>query len=398
MKKAASKLTKLNQINNFCVCLIFLCLILGETVRFTVSGLGSIRALDILVLFTVLTSLPEVLKNPPRSYLVRFFLIFLCFNVFSLTVSYFTIGSGVLIGIVHFSRLILYFSLYPSIKIFIQNNSRTKLIRLIVFVVGTISALGLMQLLFVPDIGFLAKYGWDPHRNRLVSTWLDPNFLAPVIVIGLGMLISDLDRKLPNSIKKSQIALLFLLTISIVLTFSRSGYIAAIVFLGLFGLKYARKLVFVLLITAVLATVLVSPIRDRLQGIINPDTTASARLVSWVESVEIFKNTPIIGVGYNNYSYYKNQNLEIEQKNSSFGADSSILLILSTTGIVGTILFFVPIIYSILKNLLSGKRKKYIYASILTGLLLASNFNNLIFYPLIIPPLLTLIAFIDESN
>ena len=399
MAKAVLYKTKLIYLNNFFLVLTFLVLIFGEITRISLPGFGSVRILDITVIFTVLSSFFVFPKAIFSAWPVRLFSLFVVVNIISLIFAYFSINTQISVGIVHFGRLVLYFLLYPSIVLFFRKYSIIKLHKLVVVVGSAVAAIGLLQLILVPDIAFLTPYGWDPHRNRLVSSWLDPNFLSPFLVVCLSILITQFDRKNNPKINKlGQIGLLFLLILANLLTFSRSGLICIAIFVILIGIRYYRRVLAAIIIGFALIITLYAPARQRVTGIINPDITANARLISWVESVQIGLINPIIGIGYNNYSVYKIENDKIEQKNSSFGADSTILLIFATTGILGSVLFFGVFIYSIIRSLLSKRKNLYILGSGLMGVLAASNFNNIMLYPLMIPVLMLVIASINEDN
>lgn len=397
MVKRASFNNKLVTANGFFLCLSFLTLILGEIPRFSLKNLGSIRLLDVLVLITVALSLFVLPKNLFSKLPVKLFVLFAVLNVISLGVSFFAVGEQIIVGVIHFLRLALYFSLYPSVLLFIRNFSISKLLNLLVMVGSAVATLGLLQLLLIPDISFLAQYGWDPHQFRVVSTWLDPNFLSPFLIICLSILITQLDHHLPRSRKIGQVGLLILLSFSIILTFSRSGLVYLSIFILLIGLRYYRRILIVLILALFLLIAALPSVRQRMAGIINPDVTANARLISWSESVRVGLTSPLIGVGYNNYSFYKNIENNFEQKNSSFGADSSILLMFSTTGIIGLTMFIGVFLYSIILSFRSKQRNYYILGSSLAGAMVASNFNNLLLYPLLIPVLLVLLCEINEN-
>jgi hypothetical protein len=51
---------------------------------------------------------------------------------------------------------------------------------------------GFVQLLILPDLSGLAKYGWDPHYNRLVTAMLDPNYAGTYLSMGVALALSVL--------------------------------------------------------------------------------------------------------------------------------------------------------------------------------------------------------------
>lgn len=399
MSREVSLKNNIISINNFFLLFSLSLLVLGELPRLSIQGFGSIRLIDLTVLITVVSSLFVARKHFYSSAFMKLILGFCLFNTMLLFFNFFRFGVQELVGIVHFFRLIMFFFLYPSIVLFIDRYSKEKILNFLVVISAITAAIGLIQLIVIPDIAFLSQYGWDPHRNRVVSTWLDPNFLSSFLIIPFAIIISSLDSDIKSKDKKlGQLGLLAIVSLASLLTFSRSGLIIFGAFLLLIGARYYQKAIILFFLTLIVGISLYSPARQRFFGIINPDITASARLISWSESLAIGFENSLKPIGYNNYSIYKNNIKIIEQKNSSFGADSSILLIFSTTGIIGLLLFIAPFFYSILMSIRSKKKKYFIFASAIIALVVGSNFNNLLLYPLIIPAYLLILAVINEKN
>lgn len=82
--------------------------------------------------------------------------------------------------------------------------------------------LGLLQYVFLPDTRILAILGYDDHYYRLIGTLFDPNFTGIIFVLGL---LSILQRKLNLTVMAVAIAL----TIGVVLTYSRSTWLAVLI-------------------------------------------------------------------------------------------------------------------------------------------------------------------------
>src|SRR5262249_11414937 len=109
---------------------------------------------------------------------------------------------------------------------------------------GVITALlGFIQLKVFPDFSFMVPKGWDPHVGRLLSPWFDPNFLSGylsfLITISLAIALS----MKPWQARWWWVAIL-LMTVAVILTFSRSGYVALAAGAGLVALIRSRTLFF----------------------------------------------------------------------------------------------------------------------------------------------------------
>ena len=127
-----------------------------------------------------------------------------------------------------------------------------------------------------------------------------------------------------------------------------------------------------------------------MQGGINIDKSASERLISWHNGVNIFTKNPIVGVGFNNYRDALRQENALklysaDGGNAGAGVDSSFLFILATTGILG-FLSFLSFWVLTLYNLIRDYKKKrelisLVFISIILGFSINSQFINSLFYP-----------------
>jgi len=112
--------------------------------------------------------------------------------------------------------------------------------------------------------------------------------------------------------------------------------------------------------------------------------SASFRINTWQQGLTLFIKFPILGIGFNSYRYgIKEYNLGDDQFLQSHGAntnDSSVLYILSTTGIVGLISYSAFIFFLTR----SGGRKNIVLIASLVGLSIHSIFANSLFYPFIL--------------
>lgn len=210
--------------------------------------------------------------------------------------------------------------------------------------------LGFLQLVFFPNFEFLTIFGFDPHQERLTSTFLDPNFAGVFLVFILSANLFHF-FKFRNLIN---LCLIILTLIALILTYSRTAYLMAAIFLlGLgspifIGINLKKKIV----VTILACTILISSLflfprfLTRIEGGVLVDKSASERLISWQDSLKIIKNNPLIGIGFNNYRlalerYNLIRTFSSDGGHSGAGSDSSFLLILSTTGVVGFLIYLI---------------------------------------------------------
>jgi len=246
-----------------------------------------------------------------------------------------------------------------------------KIQRTIVYTGLFLFAAGLIQLAFLPDLETLdPSLGWDPHKNRMVSTFFDPNFLGIYFVICLALSLKQ-RKYLPTAI---------FLT-GIFLTFSRSAWLATAVLL-FFVLLREKLLLFVSLAIVLLAVFAVPRVQTRISGVTDPQDSASFRIISWQNTWEIAKENWVFGVGYNTFRYAQRAYGFLDNGSlttrSGAGSDSSLLLVLATTGIFGLIFFSGFFASTLLPAL---KRGDLITTGLILALLVDSLFINSLFYP-----------------
>ena len=106
-----------------------------------------------------------------------------------------------------------------------------------------------------------------------------------------------------------------------------------------------------------------------------------SRLANYRQTLEIFQKSPLFGVGFNNMCAARQEFLEDKMTDSHAcsGSDSSIFLILATSGVVGLIL----VIYlskTILESL-PANVFGYAFLACFMALLVHSQFVNSLVYP-----------------
>ncbi len=203
-----------------------------------------------------------------------------------------------------------------------------------------LALLGFVQLRLFPDFTSMVPKGWDPHVGRLLSTWFDPNFLGgffafvTTLAVGLTFFLRGRMRLVLG-------AFAGILTVALLLTYSRSSYAALLVGLIVLGLLRSRRLLIVIALVAVASFLAVPRVQERVSGALRIDETAQLRIVSWQHALEVVRDHPFTGIGYNTYRYvqvdYGFQRDAADH--SAGGSDSSLLTILVTTGPAGLVAY-----------------------------------------------------------
>ncbi|MGB6839099.1 MAG: O-antigen ligase family protein, partial [Microgenomates group bacterium] len=247
----------------------------------------------------------------------------------------------------------------------------------LILITFAVAVFGWLQYFLYPDVRNFVVWGWDDHLYRLFSTFLDPGFASIILVFGF---LAGLTKYLHSKSRLLLIVLVILLGAA-VFTYSRAGYLALAG--GLFTLAFLKKRLkqFFLVLGTILLIIILLP-RPSGEGVkLERTFSIYSRLGNYSETLEIIQKSPLLGVGFNNMCLAREKYLKDADfsSHSCSGSDSSLLLVLATTGIVG-FLIFSTLIYKVTLNL--GKN---VYANAflacLVALLIHSLFVNSLFYP-----------------
>lgn len=328
----------------------FFSLTLGEFGQFPFASTGfSISITDILLSFNLTAILIwniAIKKNLKLPNNFIFLIIFWAVGIFSLFLSLDLSGWFYLLRFVIYSST--FYLTYHLVKTKILGLD--EFLALLKVTSITLAVLGFFQLIFFPDLEILSYLGYDPHKYRLFSTFLDPNFLGTFLSFSLACLIYDLTTKhfsnLSLYLKDNKWSLIsvLILGLAILLTFSRSAYlISGIALLIILSVRSYKLLAGFLLLVVILYLVLPA-FNNRIQGAINIDKSAGERFSSWEKGLIIFQENPALGVGFNNVrNYTQTSNLlkvfTPDGGNSGAGIDSGLIFVLATTGLVGFLSF-----------------------------------------------------------
>ncbi len=228
-----------------------------------------------------------------------------------------------------------------------------------------LSVLGLLQFFLYPDLRNLMYLGWDPHYYRLFSTLFDPNFTGIIIVLTI-LLAVDLKK----------IHFVILAFIALLLTYSRSSYLALLtgVFFGVLVKSQWKKGLFVVLLVLLAIVYLPHPGREAL-SLDRFDSTVS-RLVNWKETFSLISQKPLFGWGFNTLPILRQRETrDITPSRAGAGVDNSLLFVAATTGIVGLGAY----LWLLLRMGKIGRKPMYLAS--LAAVFVHSLFVNSLFYP-----------------
>ena len=255
---------------------------------------------------------------------------------------------------------------------------------------------GFIQLIVMPDFTkYAILYGWDPHQNRLLGTFFDPNFMGGFLAMVETVIISLF---LDSKGKQEKLVLLLqamIVGIALILTFSRSGYLAMMVAVFVIGVIRSPRLLFSSFLIVILTLTFSPRALNRIVEGMSIDATAVKRIESWVKAGKLIPNWPIFGVGYNTLMFVQDDlgTADYFDVNNKSGVENSLLSIFITTGFLGLI-SFITIYLAIFKqcflnwkNKALGKRYCTLSVGImaaLLGVIANSMIINSLVYPFIL--------------
>lgn len=386
----------------------------GELVRLPFGPSGGILVSDALIPVFIAAWVARNIFNRerglPKSKLTLPIILFIAIATLSLIqsltfLSFAEAGSGTLYLIRFSQYALLYFITLQTIT---TPEQKKAIIRTMIISAFLLAIAGFVQLGVYPNLAALEEQGYDPHINRLVSVWLDPNFvggfLAFIISIMLGI---SLHSKNPKT-RAALFLLIAILGAALFLTYSRSAYLALAAGIFIISLLRSQKILLITIALFLLGIGISPRAQDRIgeltqsiaslttSSIDTPDPTAKLRIESWQQTWTLIQKRPLLGSGYNNLRTVNHQEgfISDQEGHSASGSDSSLLTILATTGIVGLIPFLYIYFSTIISSFKTWRSQKETplnrgYAlGILGGifaLLTHSIFvNSLLFAPILI--------------
>lgn len=282
-------------------------------------------------------------------------------------------------GFMYLLRFISYSAVFLVLTNYFKDNTKAKvhILKSLIIVGVAVSIIGWVQYFLLPYFGAFTVWGWDDHLYRLIGTFLDPGYTGIILVFSLliALLMYIRDGK------RMYLAIVLLFLISTLFTYSRGTYVGLITSLTLLTLFIGKFRYFLIIFLSIFLLVLMLPRPGGAGTELERTFSIETRIRNYSETVTIFKSSPVFGIGFNNMCIARNKLLNDTDtlSHSCSGSDSSLLLVLATTGVVGLTIFF-----EFLIKLISGTKKNYyglIFLVSLTALFTHSIFSNSMFYP-----------------
>jgi len=353
-------------ISSFLAIILSIVFYFGQLFRIDYTGI-SIPIIDIIIVLLALVNIISLYQQKNLKIINRPLFIFLIMAIITFIPGYFRYQNLSLKPTMYLVRLIALFSLFIfpySSKIitpFTKKFFYTCLFANVIF--------GMIQYFFWPDLTYFKSLNWDPHLNRLVSTFFDPTFTGIIYLIFL--VIVFLEKSFPF-----RVPVLIITYFAISLTYSRSTFLAFFITFLFISIKKKKASIFLVATIILIATLICLPHPPGEGTNLERTSSIKAKVENYKEGFATFIRSPVIGHGYNFLSLARFP-IPKESSHSSSGFDSSLITILTTTGIIGLIAFILG-----LKKLFENG--KLPLKTILVSVLVHSLFANSLLYPWVI--------------
>lgn len=373
---------------NFLIILLLLSIPLGQLTRFNLSYGVSIYLQDVVSAFMVLALFINYLKGKKvfQAKLQKPIVIFTTAILLSFLLNFRKVEyHQAIVGFLYLIRWVAYSGIYFSTVFYRKENKslfKNFSIRDGLLISGiAFSIFGILQYFFIPDLRQLKWLGWDDHYFRLVGTLLDPGFTGLLLVFTAILAIGT---KL-----KPQIKLIAFSTsiLALFLTYSRASYLA---FLGsIVVLATLRKRIMTGLIISLffIITLFLLPTAQSEGTNLMRIFSISQRITTWNQAIEISKDNPVFGIGFNLLRYEQRKRGFLGDdwltSHSASGIQNSYAFVLATSGILG-LLAFVWLVISMFKvhkkHFYKVDRKSQVIIISLVAISIHTIFTNSWFY------------------
>jgi hypothetical protein len=208
-----------------------------------------------------------------------------------------------------FGKVVLYYLLLVAV-VNTPGRMRRFFVALACFI-AVLTVVALLQyhgLIEIPAITILQQNEVDPETGeltvipRLRSTGIynDPNDLSLILVEGILICLYGLARGGRGPLRWAWLAPLLTFGYALALTKSRGGFLALLAALVvLFRARYGWRKTLVL--GAVALPVLLLGFAGRQTSLSTGQGTSQERIKLWSEGLDLFRQSPLFGIGYNEY-------------------------------------------------------------------------------------------------
>lgn len=249
-------------------------------------------------------------------------------------------GFELAVSLAYLARWLFYFALYVVIINTVSRRDVEGVWKALEWMLLAFALFGIVQSLFLPGFAQMVypdsrvRFDWDEQGHRLVSTVLEPNIAAAMILLGLLVHLGRLSTGANVAGWKPLV-----LFTALVMTLSRSGALAllvgGLVILAARGLsKRVMQFGAALLVLLAVSLPRLIPFMQQYDKL-SFGGSAAGRLVNLAQVLTAFLDSPWIGVGFNTFGFYMERQ-GVDRMGLPFqSSDGGLLFAAAMTGVIG---------------------------------------------------------------
>jgi len=308
----------------------------------------------------------------------------------------------VIASLAYLARWLVYLALYVVLVNCLRASDSESIWAALETALLLITAFGIVQAIFLPDFAFMVfpdarpVYDFDQQKHRLVSTILEPNLAAGMILTGLLVQLARISTGARVPLWKP-----VLMFAGLVATLSRGAMLALVI--GVLILLAIRRPTKRLWKLAAILFVLVAAALPKLVQLANAyarltvtDASALARVVMWQRAIETFLEHPWFGIGFNTYGFVQERRGFERLGGAAYSVEGGLLFVAVLTGIVGLVVYLGMLFFVLrrawlgwhLRDTTPAERGLLIGTAVATlAILVQSVFANSLLTPMVMEPL-----------
>ena len=240
--------------------------------------------------------------------------------------------------------ILQYTVLYFGILLFVRHSwERRVLFSALLLSAFVVALYGLYQyahMLTLREADWVDNSAFPQLRRRMYSTLYNPNLLSAFLLIIMSAAASMMICTRHRWHHLLYLAFLALLTLCLILTYSRGAWLSVCAIVFFFGLYWDKRVWFLFLAGPLVLTFYHGGVAHRLLSVFShsgADTSVSMRMDMWEAAVAMFLDHPLFGIGWGAFKHvYPVYNELIQEAGIViFHAHNMYLNVLAETGVTG---------------------------------------------------------------
>lgn len=244
-----------------------------------------------------------------------------------------------LVSLAYLARWLLYLAVYLLMVNVVRDVSAVW--RTLESTIIAIAGFGIVQAIFLPGFAQMVypdsrpALDWDIQGHRLVSTILEPNIAGAMMMMVLLVELAQIS--VGARVPRWKPLLLFA---ALVLTLSRSATVGLVFGIGVIVVAYGipKRLLRIAAVVLILAVAALPKLIafGAAYGKFSLSGSAAQRIGTWVMALQVVRDHPWIGVGFNTYGFVLDHAYGVQRLGvGTYSTDGGLLFAAAMTGMLG---------------------------------------------------------------